>query len=219
MNNQPIQPFQDFLQHLQNMNFPALPPLLPPFQPLDAQIPDVLPPLLPIQLDGNRTILSPNVPRRYLVRQIGTAWHRSMEDIFDDVAVGTRILIRRDITVHPLMNDRIIVDYITTRIAQETFLGHWTHQDVVYLENDVSPYPFDMDAYHQRNEILENNWNINHQHGAVNPLGEGQQQQEGQMQVEGQVQNMDEDLANAFLQPAPAPLFQFSSSALLSFNN
>lgn len=143
-----------------------------------------------------------------------------MEEIFDDVAVGTRILIRRDITIHPLMNDRIIVDYITTRIAQETFLGHWTHQDVVYLENEVTPYPFDMDAYHMRNEILENNWNNNnHPHMAVNPLGEGQQQQpqEGQMQGEGQ--NMDENLANAFLQPAPAPLFQFSSSALLSFNN
>lgn len=227
MNNQPIQPFHDFLQHFQNVNFPGL-PLLPPLLPLEGQLPDVLPPLLPIQLDGNRTILSPNVPRRYLVRQIGTAWHRSMEEIFDDVAVGTRILIRRDITIHPLTHARIIVDYITTRIAQETFLGHWTHQDVVYLENEVTPYPFDMDAYHQRNEILENNWNNNnHQHMAVNPLGEGQQPQEGQIQVEGQiqgegqVQNMDENLANAFLQPAPvpAPLFQFSSSALLSFNN
>lgn len=201
-----IQPYLGFLQHFQNMDFQGLPPLMP------------------IQLDGNQTILSPNVPRRYLVRQIGLAWHRSMEEVFDNVPVGTRILIRRDRTFHPMTNDRIIVDYITTRIAQETFLGHWTHQDVVYLENEITPYPFDIDAYHQRHEILENNWNNNnnnnnHQHAGVNPLGEGQQQQEGQIQQpqEGQVQNMDQELADAFLQPAP--LFPFSSSALLYFNN
>lgn len=206
MNNQPIQPYLDFLQHFQNMNFPVMPAL----QPLEGHLPDVLPPLIPIQLDGNRTILSPNMPQRYLVRQIGLAWYRNMEEIFDDVPVGTRILVRRDITVHPVTHDRIITDYITTRIGQETFLGHWTHQDVAYLENEVTPYPFDIDAYHQRDEILQNNWNNNH-HAGVNPLGEGQ------MQVEGQVQNMDQDLADAFLQPAP--LFQLSSSSLLSFNN
>lgn len=168
--NQPILPFAEFLQQLQNMNV----------EHLSAQLPDVLPPLVPIQLDGNRTILSPTMPQRYLVRQIGMGWYRSMEDVFDNVPVGTRILVRSNRSFSPVTNQNIITDYITTRMGHQTFLGYWTHQDVAYGENEVSPYPFDMDAYHQRDVILSNHMNNQNvpeialpQEG-LNPLGEGQ---------------------------------------------
>lgn len=192
--NLPIMPFEEFLQYLQNMD---------------------LPPLIPIQLDGNQTILSNNMPRRYLVRQIGMAWHRSMEEVFDDVPVGTRILVRRDIVFNSQRNHNIITDYITTRINRETFMGYWTHQDVVYMENEVTPYPFDIDAYHQRDEILFNHQNNQNNPHQVNPLGEGEREGEG-MDIDQEQEQ--ENQAALFLQPPP-PLLSFSSSSLLSFNN
>ncbi len=126
--------------------------------------------LFPLQLEGFRQILSPQVPARYLMRQISIAWYRIMEEIYDDVPVGTRILVRRDRVFSPLVNGYLIHDYITTRQALPTFLNApWSHQDVAYCEEEVSPYPFDMDAFHDRDNIM-NNYRNNQN---VNPLGEG----------------------------------------------
>lgn len=129
-------------------------------------------PLIALQLEGFRQILSPQMPQRYLMRQIGMSWYQIMEEVFHDVPVGTRILVRRDRVFSPLLNDHIIHEYTTTKQALPTFLGDcWTHQDVAYREGEMSPYPYDMDAFTQRDELLNNHRNNQN----INPLGEGQE--------------------------------------------
>lgn len=130
-----------------NVNLPQQ--LFPSIQAMDAD----LPPLQPLRLErlfeeDDQTILSEQTPRRHLVRQIGTKWYRSMEEIHENVPIGTRLLIRRD------RNGNQIIEYITTRVARQTFHGHWTHQTVVYNETENSPYPYDMDCWTDRHEIL-----------------------------------------------------------------
>lgn len=212
---QPIQPFEEFIEQVQNMNLEGVPMVVP-----DA-LPDALPRLMPIRLDGHHTILSPNIPSRYLVRQIGISWHRAMEEVFDGVEVGTRILVRRIIMFSAAMNNNIIIDYVITRVAHQTFLGYWSHQDVVYLENEPTPYPFDIDGYHYRDEILINYVNnldmpaialplrvenfMDNEEG-INPLGEGQ--------AEGDMNLNLLHYAEQFLEPNPE---QLSSNNLLSF--
>lgn len=181
-------------QQANAMAFPQIPPMSP-FPILDLQ--------------GFRQILSPQMSRRYLMRQIGMAWYHMMEDVFNDVPAGTHILVRRDRNWSQERQAYILLDYITTREAHPTFLGRpWSHQDVAYMEYEVSPYPYDIDAFHQRNDIL-NNYRINLN---LNPLPEGYSPMD-----------MSEEGAPALpplpeIQPLPplSPLFALSSMSLLS---
>ena len=136
---------------------------------------DIYPPLnlAQILVHDDQTILSENIPHHYLMRQIGLAWYRIMEEIFHDVPVGTRILVRRDTAFQGLVGNHVTHDYITTRVGHPTLYGHWTHQNVAYLHNELSPYPFMIDAFTERNQIMEENHN-NHMIPQVNPLPEGQ---------------------------------------------
>lgn len=157
--------------------------------------------LIALQLEGFRQILSPQMPARYLMRQIGMSWYRMMEEVFHDTPVGTRILVRRERVFSSVLNDHVVHEYITTRQALPTFLGDcWTHQDVAYREGEMSPYPYDIDAFTQRDEILNNHRNnLN-----INPMEEGQEDM------------MDISPPHLF-PPLPAPqAFPLSSSALLS---
>lgn len=110
--------------------------------------------ILPLQLQSlfqqdDETIFSETIPRRYLARQLGMQWYRELEQIHQNVPVGTRLLIRRD------TRDGLITDHITTRVTRETFYGNWTHQTVVYRQGEFTPYPFDMDCFHNRFELME----------------------------------------------------------------
>jgi len=110
--------------------------------------------ILPLQLQplfqqDDETIFSESIPRRYLARQLGIHWYREMEEIHQNVSVGTRLLIRRE------SYNGIITDHITTYVTRQTFYGNWTHQTVVYREDEFTPYPFDMDCFHNRSELME----------------------------------------------------------------
>lgn len=153
----------------------------------------------PAQQQDDQTILAPPIPRQYLMRQIGLGWFRSMEEVYEHVAVGTRILIRRDRYQHPILNTAVIHDYLITRVAHETLYGNWTHQMVAYPIGHPSPYPETVDAFTARDAILAQHRN-NFVH---NPHPEGM---EGQPQPE---QNAFQQ-AQEFLGPAPSSaLFQF----------
>ena len=160
--------------------------------------------LAPLFVMDDQTILSPTIPRQYLMRQIGIVWYRVMEEIFDDEPIGTRILVRRDTYYHPLVDTHVTHDYITTRVGHETVYGHWTHQSVAYLHNEVSPFPFTIDAFTTRDEIMSNNHN-NHMNPILNPilnpLPEGHVLPESLQQ-----------LAEQFLQPG------ISSNSLFTFH-
>lgn len=107
-----------------------------------------------------RQILSAEIVQPYMMRQIGLTWYREMEDIFENVPVGTRILVRRDRVWSIRQNQFLIHDYMTTREEHPMLLGRpWSHQDVAYVENEESPYPHDVDAFHTRDEIMENHRN------------------------------------------------------------
>ena len=115
-------------------------------------------PLLPLRLEplfqmDDQIILSPSIPARYLVRQIGTNWFRQMEDIHHHTPIGTRLLIRRDIRGNQ------VVDYITTRVTRATFYGNWTHEIVSYMSDEATPYGFDLDCFRSRDDLLLNNYN------------------------------------------------------------
>ena len=151
----------------------------------------------------DQTILSDSIPHQYLMRQIGSAWFRIMQEIFHDVPVGTRILVRRDTTFQGIVGNHVTHDYITTRVAHRTLYGNgWTHQSVAYLHNEVSPYPFTLDAATERERIMADNHNNRMIRWDVQPDD-----------------RMEEDvsaavrLAEAFIQPIP----ELSSSALFSF--
>jgi len=121
-------------------------------------------------MDAFRQILSPTLPPRYLMRQISVAWYQIMEEVYHHEPEGTRILVRRDRVYSPLLNDFILHDYITTRHAVPILLNEiWSHQDVAYREGEATPYPFDIDAFHDRDTILE--YHRNNQN--LNPLPEG----------------------------------------------
>jgi len=125
--------------------------------------------VLPLRLEplfhrDDETILSPQIQPRYLARQIGLGWYRQMEEIHEFVPAGTRLLIRRDI------RNNIVSEYISTRVTRHTFYGNWTHQTVVYRSNEVSPYPFDMDCFTQRDDIMANFNNNNPFHQAAQAM-------------------------------------------------
>jgi hypothetical protein len=73
-----------------------------------------------------------------------------MEEIHHNVPVGTRLLIRRE------TRNGLTTDHLTTRVSRATFYGNWTHQTTVYRDGDLTPYPFDMDCFHARFDLLAN---------------------------------------------------------------
>ena len=123
----------------------------------------------------DQTILSPPIPRQYLMRQVGLAWFRIIEEIFHDSPVGTRILVRRDTSFQGSVGNYVRHDYITTRVAHDTLYGGWTHQNVAYLHNEVSPYPITVDAFTERDQIIANHHSIPLE---GNPLPEGHREGE-----------------------------------------
>ena len=172
--------------------------------------------LAPLLIMDDQTILSPTIPRQYLMRQIGIVWYRVMEEIYDNEPIGTRILVRRDTYYHPLVDTHITHDYITTRVGHETVYGHWTHQNVAYLHNEVSPLPITIDAFTTRDEIMSNNRN-NQDNPEHNPFPEGHVIPEGHAFPEGHAIPDPADLlgfVNSFLQQPPPGL----SSNLLFFH-
>lgn len=117
-------------------------------------LPDMLPPLrLDFQQD-DRTIIAPTLGDRYLMRQIGSAWFQIMENTYPNAAIGTRILVRRDVIQPPSHPFNVIHDYVTIRVNQPTLYGDWVHVHVAYPANENSPYPFDVDGYHNREELF-----------------------------------------------------------------
>ena len=171
---------------------------------------DIYPPLnlAQILVHDDQTILSENIPHHYLMRQIGLAWYRIMEEIFHDVPVGTRILVRRDTAFQGLVGNHVTHDYITTRVGHPTLYGHWTHQNVAYLHNELSPYPFMIDAFTERNQIMEENHN-NHMIPQVNPLPEGQ------MEVDLPASAFPASALPDALPPIAAPALQALAEAFL----
>lgn len=116
--------------------------------------PNNLPPLRLNFYENDHSMVSQSLPSRYLIRQIGSAWYQLMENMYPNAAVGTRILVRRDITAHPTFPGQIIHDYITVRTNQQTLYDQWIHVQVAYPSNENSPYPFDIDGYHNREEMF-----------------------------------------------------------------
>jgi hypothetical protein len=172
---------------------------------------DIYPPLNLVQVlvHDDQTILSDQLPHQYLMRQIGLAWFRAMEEVFHDSPVGTRILVRRDTSFQGIVGNHVTHDYIMTRVAHNTLYGGWTHQSVAYLHNEVSPYPFDIDAFADRDQIIAQ-YRMNHM---INPLPEGH------MEVDEAVPALPvlpalQAWAEAFLQPPPGGL---SSNSLFTF--
>jgi hypothetical protein len=106
-------------------------------------------------------IFSPTVTPQYLIRHPSLKWWYTMEDFFEEVPMGTRLLIRRDIRFNQAQGGYIVNDYITTRVARETFYGHWVHYYVTYREGEDAPYGYDINAYESRHEILSENYNNN----------------------------------------------------------
>ena len=139
-------------------------------------------------------IFSRTVSPHYLMRQPSMKWWYTMEDLFADVPVGTRLLIRRDIRYHVQQGGDIVTDYITTRVARETFYGHWTHQFVTYREDEHTPYGYDMNAYESRTSILSQHYN--------NMTEKHMQWMNSTLPLINDT--MDEDRAREFLTPFPA---------------
>jgi hypothetical protein len=109
--------------------------------------------ILPLRLQpllslDDETILSDSIPNRYLARQIGLYWYQEMEEIHPNVPFGTRLLIRRD------TRNGVTTDHITTHVSRDTCYGNWTHQTVIYRVNELSPYPFDMDCFNSRLDLM-----------------------------------------------------------------
>lgn len=106
--------------------------------------------LQPLLSGDDSTIASDSIPYRHRVlgRQIGLYWFREMEEIHQNVAFGTRLLIHRD------TRNGIITDHVTTRVSRDTLYGNWTHQTVIYHVNEVTPYPYDLDCFHSREDLL-----------------------------------------------------------------
>lgn len=134
---------------------PALPPALPPRGlPPHAQRPlQIQPRRLDFEQD-DRMIMSPTLSCRYLMRQIGLGWYQMVEGVYPNVPVNTRILVRRDHYQPPSLSFPLIHDYITVRVDHPTLYNGWIHVSVAYPASENSPYPFDMDGYHNRDEIF-----------------------------------------------------------------
>lgn len=113
---------------------------------------------LPYERD-DEYIFSSTVSPQYLIRQPSMKWWYMMEDFFAEVPLGTRLLIRRDIRYNPAQGGDIVTDYITTRVARQTFYGHWTHHYVTYRDGEQAPYGYDVNAYESRNDLLSQHYN------------------------------------------------------------
>jgi hypothetical protein len=131
------------------------PPALPPRPERQPAHPE---PQRPLQIQprrlnfeqDDRTIITPTIPSRYLMRQIGLGWYQIAESLYPNVEPNTRILVRRDCYQPPSLSFPIIHDYITVRVDHPTLYNGWIHVNVAYPASENSPYPFDMDGYHDR---------------------------------------------------------------------
>ena len=112
----------------------------------------------PLELDfyqDDRTILSPSLPHRYLMRQIGMGWFGVVESLYPNAEVGTRILVCRSISQSGRFPYPIVHDYLTVRVSRPTLYNGWIHVNVAYSVREDTPYPYDMDGYHAREALFQ----------------------------------------------------------------
>jgi len=115
------------------MEFPQLPNLLTPFAN-EAPAPNQF---------SDQTIFSPTAPR-ILARSIGMDWYRRVEESEPHAEQGQRFLVNRHVMT--LRRQIIVQDFITTRCSDQTNIYQgWSHQSVIYLEGENSPYPHHFD--------------------------------------------------------------------------
>lgn len=108
--------------------------------------------------EDDRTIISPLIPSRYLMRQIGLNWYQMVESQYQDVEVGTRILVRRDQYQPPSRPFAIIHDYMTVKVDRSTLYNGWVHINVAYPVGEDSPHPFDVDGYHTSEDLFHRHY-------------------------------------------------------------
>ena len=112
-----------------------------------AQLPNLLMPLggeapAPNQ-SPYQTIFSATV-QRILPRSIGMYWYQRTEDNEPHAEQGQRFLVNRHVMT--LRGQIIVQDFITTRCSdQNNIYQGWSHQSVIYLEGENSPYPHHFD--------------------------------------------------------------------------
>jgi hypothetical protein len=145
---------------IRNMETPIsfTPPALPPrperpSHPEPQRALQILPRRLDFEMD-DRTIISPSIPSRYLMRQIGLGWYHIIESLYPNVEPNTRILVRRDRYQPPSVSFPLIHDYLTVRVNHPTLHNGWVHVSVAYPASENSPYPFDVDGYHDREGLF-----------------------------------------------------------------
>ena len=109
------------------------------------QLPNLLTPLgapVPNQFP-DQTIFSLGVPR-ILARSIGMTWYMRIEESEPNAEQGQRFLVNRHVMT--LRGQIIVQDFITTRCADQNNIYHgWSHQTVIYLQDENSPYPHHFD--------------------------------------------------------------------------
>lgn len=122
------------------------------------ELPSFLPPLR-MEYHGNQdhvSLIQSPLPHNYLMRQVGMNWFQLVEQRYPNMAFGTRILVRRVVELTRYSDIRVVHDYITTRSVHPTLFGNWVHYSVAYLSNQASPYPYDIDGFHNRNSPIPN---------------------------------------------------------------
>ncbi len=86
----------------------------------------------------DQTIFSLAVPR-ILTRSIGMYWYQRIEEGEPDAEPGQRFLVNRHVMT--FRGQIIVQDFITTRSTdQNNIYKGWSHQTVVYIEGENSPY-------------------------------------------------------------------------------
>lgn len=101
------------------------------------------------------TVLSPTLPRNYLIRHPNMAWWSRVEENEVNPQVGERFLVRRDMTIYE--GRTLILEYITTRVAVHNVYGDWIRHSIAYYENEASPYPYHYDRFTQQRSNDYNN--------------------------------------------------------------
>jgi hypothetical protein len=101
------------------------------------------------------TVLSPTLPRNYLIRHPNMAWWSRVEQNEVNPQVGERFLVRRDVTTYE--GRPLILEYITTKVAENNIYGGWTRHSIAYYENEGAPYPFHYDRFEQHRNNDYNN--------------------------------------------------------------
>jgi hypothetical protein len=116
--------------------------------------------LMPLFEQDDNSLISADLPRYYMIRQPSMKWWTMMEEIHENVPSGTRILIRKDIRYYNRMRRNVIHEYISTRVERDTLYGRWIHHCIAYTEEEGSPYPYDVDAFRDRDSIITNYNNL-----------------------------------------------------------